>query len=319
MSGDRRGAGRTEGRPSVLDAIGGTPIVELTRVVPPGSARVLAKVEWANPTGSMKDRMARAVVEGAERDGRLSPRGTVVEYTAGTTGISLAFVCAAKGYRFHAVFSDAFSEEKRRTMRAFGAEITDVTSDHKRITAALIREMIATSERLSQRPGHWWSDQLNNRDAIGGYHSLGEEIWRQTSGKVDWFVQSVGTAHSIHGTAERLRAHDPAVRVAAVEPAESAVLSGGPSGSHHIEGIGIGFVPPLWEPEKVNRILAVSTDEAMAMARRLAREEALFAGTSTGANVAAALRLAGELGPGGTVVTVLVDSGLRYLSTGLYP
>jgi len=304
--------------PTVLDSIGHTPLVALRRVVPAGSARVLVKLEWANPTGSMKDRMARAVIEGAERDGRLEPGGTVVEYTAGTTGISLAFVCAAKGYRLHVVFSDAFSEEKRRTLRAYGAEITDVPSDHKRITAELIRKLIATSRRISERPGHWWSDQLNNRDAVAGYHALGEEIWTQAAGRVDWFVQAVGTAHSIHGTAEGLRAHDAKIRVAAVEPAESAVLSGGPSGSHHIEGIGIGFVPPLWEPKKVDEILSVPSAAAMEMSRRLAREEGLFAGTSSGANVVAALRLAERLGPGATVVTLLVDSGLRYLSTDLY-
>jgi len=304
--------------PSVLETIGKTPIVELRHIVPDGSARVLVKLEWANPTGSMKDRMARSVIEGAERAGHLKPGGTVVEYTAGTTGISLAFVCAAKGHRLHAVFSDAFSDEKRRTMRAFGAEITDVRSDRKRISAALIKEMIATSERIGRRPGHWWADQLNNRDAISGYVPLGEEIWGQTGGQVDWFVHSVGTAHSILGAAQGLRTHRPGIRVAAVEPSESAVLSGGPSGSHHIEGIGIGFLPPLWEPSRVDEILTVSTEEATAMARRLAREEGLFAGTSSGANVSAALRLAAREGPGATVVTLLVDSGLRYLSTGLY-
>ena len=302
----------------VLDAIGGTPIVALRRVVPEGHGRVLVKLEWANPTGSMKDRMAKAVIEAAERDGRLRPGGTVVEYTAGTTGISLAFVCAAKGYRLHAVFSDAFSEEKRRTMRAFGAEVTDVPSDHGRITEKLIKEMIATSERIGRKPDHWWSDQLNNRDALAGYRPLGEEIWTQTGGRLDWFVQSVGTAHSIHGTARARRAHDPRIRVAAIEPSESAVLSGGPTGAHHIEGIGIGFVPPLWEPDQVNEILAVPSEDAAAMARRLAKEEGLFAGTSSGANVVAALRLAERAGPGATVVTILVDSGLRYLSTPLY-
>lgn len=313
--GHREGTSRVGG---VLEAIGRTPLVELRRVVPPRGARVLVKLEWANPTGSMKDRMAKAVIEGAERTGRLSPGSTVVEYTSGTTGVSLAFVCAAKGYRLHAVFSDAFSDEKRRTMRAFGAEVTDVPSDRKQITAALIREMIATSERISRRPNHWWSDQLNNRDGVRGYHALGEEIWTQTAGELDWFVQSVGTAHSIHGATEGLRAHRAGIRVAAVEPAESAVLSGRPSGAHHIEGIGIGFLPPLWEPGKVDEIVRVPSEEAMAMSRRLAREEGLFAGTSSGANVVAALRLAERLGPTGTVVTVLVDSGLRYLSTDLY-
>lgn len=304
--------------PTVLDAIGNTPIVELAHVVPPGSARILVKLEWANPTGSMKDRMARSMVQGAIHDGRLEPGGTAVEYTAGTTGVSLALVCAALGYRLEIVTSDAFSEEKRNTMRALGAVVTEVPSDNKRITEELIRRMIETSRVISHRPGHWWADQLNNEDAIVGYHSLGEEIWTQTGGKVDAFVQAVSTAHSIHGVAESLRAHEPALHVAAVEPAESAVLSGGPSGSHKIEGIGIGFIPPLWRPEEVDEIIRVTTEDAKNMARRLAREEGLFAGTSSGANVVAALEVAKRLGPAATVVTLMVDTGLKYLSTDLY-
>lgn len=303
---------------TVLDSIGNTPIVELRKVAQPHSARVLAKLEWANPTGSMKDRMAKAVIERAEADGRLPAGGTVVEYTAGTTGISLALVCAAKGYRFHAVFSDAFSNEKRVTMRAFGAQVTDVLSDNKKITEKLIKEMIETSRQISQQPGHWWSDQLNNHDAVTGYYSLGEEIWNQTNGKIDAFVHAVSTAHSIHGVTKVLWQHNPKIHISAVEPAESAVLSGHPSGSHKIEGIGIGFIPPLWEPGLVNEIIMVTTDEAKTMARRLAREEGLFAGASSGANVVAALRVAQRLGPQATVVTIVVDSGLRYLSTDLY-
>ena len=303
---------------NVLESIGNTPLVQLRKVVPPNSARVLAKLEWANPTGSMKDRMAKAVIEGAESDGRLQPNGTVVEYTAGTTGISLALVCAAKGYLFHAVFSDAFSDEKRITMRAFGAQITDVPSENRKITEKLIKEMIATSRRISQQPGHWWADQLNNEDALLGYYPMGEEIWAQTNGQVDGFVHAVSTAHSIHGVTKVLWHKNPRVHVAAVEPTESAVLSGGSSGAHKIEGIGIGFIPPLWRRDLVNEIVRVSTAEAEAMARRLAREEGLFAGTSSGANVVAALRVAEKLGPSATVVTIMVDSGLRYLSGDLY-
>ena len=303
---------------NVLDAIGNTPLVELHKVVPPGSARVLAQLEFANPTGSMKDRMAKAAIEGAEAGGGLEPGGTVVEYTAGTTGISLALVCAVKGYALEIVFSDAFSDEKRRMMEAFGAHITDVVSDDKRITAALIKAMIAKAAELSRRPGHWYCDQLNNRDASAGYRPLGEEIWAQTGGRVDAFVHAVGTAHAIHGATDALWAHRPGIRIVAVEPAESAVLSGGPTGSHQIEGIGIGFLPPLWQPERVNEIQTVSSAEAKAMARRLASEEGLFAGTSSGANVVAAIRIAERLGPGATVVTIVCDSGLRYLSTDVY-
>ena len=303
---------------SVLDAIGNTPLVELRRIVPRGSARVVAKLESANPTGSMKDRMARAIVQRAAADGRLPPGGTVVEYTAGTTGISLALVCSALGFKSHFVFSDAFSDEKRYMMRAYGAEITDVPSETGKITAQLIKAMIARAGEISRRPGHWWADQLNNEDGEAGYHPLGAELWEQTGGRVSAFVQAVSTAHSIHGTARALRRHDPRVRVVAVEPAESAVLSGRPSGSHRIEGIGIGFIPPLWKPDEVDEIVTVSTEEAQAMARRLAREEAIFAGPSTGANVVAALRIAERLGPAATVATLVIDSGLRYSSTDVF-
>ena len=302
----------------ILDAIGGTPLVVLKRVAPPDAATIVAKLEFANPTGSMKDRMTRAAVEAAAADGRLRPGGTVVEYTAGTTGISLAFVCAALGYDLEIVFSDAFSAEKRVTMQTLGAHITDVPSDDRRITEALIKEMIATAGRLSERPRHWWCDQLSNHDAISGYAPLGEEIWRQTDGRVDAFVHAVGTAHSIHGAGDILRGHNPALHIAAVEPAESAVLSGQPSGAHRIEGIGIGFLPPLWEPDKVDEIIQVSTAEAQAMARRLAREEAIFAGASSGANVAAAVKVAQRLGPDAVVATIIVDSGMRYISTDLF-
>ena len=302
----------------VLGGIGNTPLIELCRVAPKDHARVLLKLEWANPTGSMKDRMAKAAIEGAAATGRLAPGGTVVEYTAGTTGLSLAFICAAKGYPIEIVFSDAFSEEKGRTMRAFGANVTEVKSDNKKITESLIKQMIATAAEVSQRPGHWYCDQLNNHDAARGYHALGEEIWEQTGGSVSAFVQAVSTAHCIHGVTEALWKHDRKIRVVAVEPEESAVLSGRPSGSHKIEGIGIGFIPPLWRPDMVDEIQTVSTDDAKAMARRLAREEGIFAGTSTGANVVAALRAAAKLGRDASVVTIAVDSGLRYLSTDVY-
>jgi cysteine synthase A len=278
----------------------------------------MAKLEFTNPTGSMKDRMARAAIEAAARDGRLQPGATVVEYTAGTTGISLAFVCAALGYGLHIVFSDAFSVEKGRMMRALGATVEEIPSDQGRITESLIKSLIARAGEVAAEPGHWWCDQLENHDAIAGYLPLGDEIWAQTGGRVDAFVHAVGTAHSIHGAAAALRAHGAPIHVTAVEPAESAVLSGRASGANRIEGIGIGFVPPLWEPDQVDEIQTVTAGEAFDMARRLAREEGLFAGGSSGANVVAALRLAERLGPDATVVTILCDSGLRYLSTEIY-
>ena len=308
----------TEGSANITNTIGNTPMVTLQNIVPATSARIIAKMESANPTGSMKDRMAISVIKAAEKKGLISKGSTVVEYTAGTTGVSLAFVCASLGYKFLAVFSDAFSIEKRITMKAFGATVTDVKSDNKKITGDLIKEMIETSRIISEQDNHWWADQLNNHDAEEGYYPLADEIWEQSNGKVDAFVHTVSTAHSIHGVTKSLLKHNSKIETFAVEPQESAVLSGGPSGSHKIEGIGIGFIPPLWQPEIVNEILTVTTDDAIAMARRLAREEGIFAGTSTGANIVAALRIAERLGPGKTVSTIIVDSGLRYISTPLY-
>ncbi len=304
--------------PNILESIGNTPIVQLRKVVPPGSARVLVKLEGANPTGNMKDRMAKAAIEAAEATGRLLPGGTVVEYTGGSTGASLALVCAAKGYDLKIVTSDAFSEEKIATMKAFGAQITLIPSDNKKINEELIRSLIEAARRISQQPGHWWFDQLNNQDGPIGYYSLGEEIWEQTNGKVDAFVQAVGSAHSLNGVTKALREHNPKLQVVAVEPAETAVLSGKPKGSHKIEGIGIGYIPPCWKPDQVDEILSDTTEEAVRMCRRLAREEGIFAGTSSGLNVVAALRFAERLGSDATVVTLMVDSGLRYLSTDVY-
>ena len=303
---------------SVLDAVGSTTLVPLRRVVPPGCASVLVKLEWENPTGSMKDRMARAVIARAEEDGRLQPGGTVVEYTGGSTGASLALVCAAKGYRIRIVTSDAFSKEKLDQMAALGAELTLVPSEGGRTTKKLILDMVEAARELSREPNTYWTDQLRNQDSIAGYERLGEEIWDQTEGSVDAFVQSVGTGASIRGVATALRRRKPRVRIVAVEPAESAVLGGGEPGPHKIEGVGIGYTPPLWEPSLIDGVEAVPTEEAKEMARRLAREEALFAGTSSGANVIAAIREGLRVGSEGTVVTLMVDSGLKYLNADVY-
>jgi cysteine synthase len=302
----------------ILDAIGNTSLVRLRNVVPPSSAGVLVKLEWENPTGSVKDRMAHAVISRAEQDGRLRPGDTVVEYTGGSTGASLALVCAAKGYCIKIVSSDAFSPEKLNQMAALGAELTLVPSEGGRTTKKLILDMIETARRLSQEPHTYWTDQLNNRDSIAGYYALGEEIWNQTDGTVDAFVHSVGTAASSRGVATVLKRHNPSIRIVVVEPAESSVLLGGEPGPHKIEGVGIGYRPPLWDPTLVDDIVAVTTEDAKEMARCLAREEALFAGTSSGANVVAALQVAERLGPAATVVTLMADSGLKYLNTDLY-
>jgi cysteine synthase len=303
---------------AILDLIGGTRMLPLRRLVPEGGARILLKLEYENPTGSMKDRMALAMVAAAEADGRLRPGGSVVDYTGGSTGVSLAFVCAVRGIPLRIVTSEAFSREKRDHMAALGAQLTLVASPTGGTTKELTLEMIATARRLAAEPGSYWTDQLNNTDQLACYARLGAEIWEQAEGRVDAFVQSVGTGGSLRGVATALRARRPDVRIVAVEPAESAVLSGGPSGSHKIEGTGAGFVVPLWQAGLADAIRPVSTADAMAMARRLAREEGAFAGTSTGANLVAALAEAARLGPGGTVVTIACDSGMKYLSTALY-
>jgi cysteine synthase A len=302
----------------LLRAIGNTSLIRLRNVVPPGSAEIWVKLEWENPTGSLKDRMALAVISRAEADGRLRPGDTVIEYTGGSTGTSLALVCAARGYPIRIVSSDAFSQEKLDHMKALGAELILVPSQGGLTTKQLILDMIERARELSRVPHTFWTDQLNNRDSIAGYHPLGEEIWDQTEGQVHAFVHSVGTAASIRGVATALKRHRQEIRVVAVEPAESAVLSGGEPGPHKIEGVGIGYTPPLWEPNVVDGITPVATDDAKAMARRLAREEALFAGTSSGANVIAAIELGRRLGPRARVVTLMVDSGLKYLSTDVF-
>jgi cysteine synthase A len=301
----------------VLAAIGNTSLVPLGRIAPP-DARVLVKLEAENPTGSLKDRMARAVILGAEADGRLGPGDTVVEYTGGSTGTSLALVCAVRGYRLRIVTSDAFSAEKRDHMAALGAELTLVASPGGLTTRQLILDMIEAARAIAREPGTYWTDQLHNRDSLAGYEALGDEIWDQTGGEIDAFVHSVGTAASLRGVATALKRRKPGVRVVAVEPAESAVLGGGPAGAHKIEGVGIGYLPPLWDPSVVDGVISIATEDAKAMTRRLARDEALFAGTSSGANVAAALRVAAELGRGARVVTLLPDSGLKYLTTDVF-
>lgn len=302
----------------ILNTIGNTPVIQLNRVVPKGCARILVKLESHNPTGSMKDRMARAVIAGAIARNALKPNGTVIEYTGGSTGTSLAFICAAMSYRLSIVTSDAFSKEKRDHMRALGADVLEIPSEGGRTTKELIQRMIARAKDLSSAPNSFFADQFNNPDAASGYASLAEELWNQSNHHVDAFVQSVGTAQCITGVARVLRERNNRIQIIAVEPGESPVLAGGAPGAHNIEGVGPGFIPPLWKPGLADEILHISTKEAKEMSKRLAREEALFAGTSTGANVAAAIQIAIRLGADRTVVTLACDSGLKYLSTDLY-
>ena len=303
---------------NILDSVGNTPLVALRSVVPEGSAQVVVKLESHNPTGSMKDRMALSVVDEALADGRLARTGRLVEYTGGSTGTSLAFVCAARIIPITIVTSDAFSREKRDHMRSLGAELIEIPSEGGRTTRQLIQSMIARAEKISLQPDHFLADQFNNPDAAAGYAPLARELLEQTNGRLDALVQTVGTAQCIKGVSSVLRQHNTEIQIIAVEPEESSVLSGMPPGAHSIEGVGPGFLPPLWTEALADEILRVSTTEAKEMARRLAREEALFAGTSTGANVVAALRVAKRLGAGHTVATLACDSGLKYLSTDLY-
>jgi len=303
---------------SVLNAIGNTSMVQLRRVVPDGCADIFVKLEWENPTGSMKDRMARGAISKAEETGKLKPGDTVVEYTGGSTGASLALVCSAKNYPIKIVTSDAFSLEKRNQIRAYGAELTLVPSDNGLSTKKLFIDMIETARVMSQEPNTFWFNQIENPDTIAGYHGLGEEIWSQIDGKVDAFVHGIGTGASSRGVATVLRQHNPAVKVVLFEPAESPVLSGGQPGAHMIEGVGIGFQPPLLDRSLIDQFIPVSTAGAKDMARRLAREEGLFAGTSSGANVIAAIEVARQLGQGKSVVTLMIDSGLKYLNTDVY-
>ena len=299
---------------NILQCIGNTSLLPLRNIVPKNGSRILLKLENENPTGSMKDRMALAMVEAAEADGRLKAGGSVVEATAGSTGVSLAGVCAVKGYPLYIVSSDAFAQEKLTHMKILGARVQILHSESGGMTEKLTRDMIETARTVAAKTGGFWTDQMNNTDAIAAYHKMAEEIWTQTGGQIDGFVQCVGTGGSIRGNAEGLRRRNKKIRIVAVEPAESAVLSGGQPGSHKIDGMGAGYVVPLWQKDIADQIEKVSTEQATAMTLRLAREEGLFAGTSTGCNVIAALRLAEQLKPDATVVTVACDTGMKYLS-----
>jgi len=303
-----------EVRRNILDCIGNTSLLALRNVVPANGSRILLKLESENPTGSMKDRMALAMIEAAEANGRLKTGGSVVEYTGGSTGVSLSLICAVKGYPLHIVTSDAFAREKLDHMKNLGARLTIVRSDSGRMTEKLTRDMIEAARIIRAETGGFWTDQLNNTDQLVAYHKMAEEILTQSGGRIDGFVQSVGTAASLRGTGEALRRHHKPIRIVAVEPAESPVLSGGQPGGHKIDGVGAGFKVPLWQEGFADQVERVFTEEAVAMALRLAREEGLFAGTSTGANVIAALRLAEQLEPDATIVTVMCDTGMKYLS-----
>jgi cysteine synthase A len=304
--------------PSVLQAIGGTPLVRLRGVVPPGAADVLVKLEFYNPTGSYKDRMALAMIEGAERRGALLPGMRVVEFTGGSTGSSLAMICAVKGYRLILLSSDAFAEEKLRTMRALGADLRLIPSDGGKVTPALFERFRKEVAALAAEPKTFWTDQFRNTDAIDGYAGIGTELLEQSGGSVDAFCGGVGTGGMLRGVARALREGGRRVRIVALEPSSSPAMTEGRGGPHSVEGIATGRIPPHMADEPYDEARAIPENEARAMARRLAREEGLLVGTSTGLNVAAAVALARELGPGKVVATVAVDTGLKYLAGNLF-
>jgi cysteine synthase A len=303
---------------SVLETIGNTPLVQLRKVVPVGSADVFVKLEFMNPTGSKKDRMALAMIEEAENRGDLQTGMTVVEYTGGSTGSSLAMICAVKGYRFRAVSSDAFAREKLQTMKAFGADLLVLPSEGGKTTPDTIPEMMAKAQSLAESDDCYFTNQIHNADIIVGYHKIGEEIIQQLDRRVDAFCAGVGTAGTLMGVSKALRQVYPEVNIVALEPATAAIISRGEAGTHDVEGIGISFVPPLLDPEFYDQARGIDEQEARRMARLLATEEGIFAGTSSGLNVVGALQLAQELGAGKTVVTEAADTGLKYLVGDLY-
>lgn len=305
--------------PSILQAIGNTPLVQVRKLVSADSATVLVKLEYFNPTGSYKDRMALAMIEEAEARGDLRPGMTVVEYTGGSTGSSLAFVCAVKGYRFRVVSSDAFAREKLQTMRAFGAELTLVPSQGGQTTPDLLPRMMQEARNIaSSQKETYWTNQVHNTDSLKGYAAIGQEVLQQVDGPIHAFCGGVGSAGMLMGVAGVLRAAQRSVRIIALEPASSAVISTGRAGTHQVEGIGFGFLPPLLQKDAYDEARGIDEAEARQLARQLAKEEGIFAGVSTSLNVLGALQIARELGPGHTVVTVAVDTGLKYLAGNLY-
>ena len=304
----------------ILGAIGNTPLVRLRRITPASGTEVWVKLEYRNPTGSMKDRMALSMIEGAERDSLIEPGTTIVEYTGGSTGPALALVCRAKGYRARIVISECFSEERMQLMRALGAELELIPAveGRGRVTAQDIRNMVERAAELAREPGMYATDQFNNPYVIPGHRELlGREIWEQTSGEVTAFCHGIGTASSLMGVSQALKAHSPEVRIVALEPAGSAAITGGPAGSFAMQGW-TGIVPPHWDADRVDDIWQIEDDDAIAMTLRLARDEGIFAGISTGANVVGALRLAEELPSGSVVVTLAVDSGFKYMAGAPY-
>lgn len=302
-----------------MKGIGNTPLIKLNHLTDAQSADVYVKYEGANPTGSMKDRMALSMIEGAERRGELQPGGTVVDYTGGSTGSSLAMICSAKGYKSHFVSSDAFAEEKLQTMRAFGATLDLVPSEDGKITARVIDQALANVRELAKKPNTFYTDQFNNVDNRNAYHKMAEEIMDELDGQIDEFIAGVGTGGCFSGNAEVFKKEIPGIRCIPIEPYHVRTLSGGDtSGTHRLEGMGAGFVPSICRLDLADEIISVTDEDAYETARQLARREGVFGGASSGSNVWAALQRAKVLGKGKVIVTVVCDSGLKYLRGALY-
>ena len=301
---------------NIIEIIGNTPIVKLQKMVEKGCGEIYVKLEAYNPTGSKKDRMALAMIEGAERRGLLKRGMTVVEYSGGSTGAGLAFICTLKGYRFRLITADVFGKEKIGLMRSLGADVEIIKSENGKITKELINKMINRAKEISKEPNTFFTNQLDNRDVIEGFVPLGEEILDQLGEDIDAICDTVGTAGTLMGIAKAFKENK--TKIIAVEPSSSPILSNGIKGSHNVEGVGLGFIPAIYNPELVDEVITIEESHARQTSRDLALKEGIFCGTSSGMNVAAAIEISKKLGPRSKVVAIACDTGLKYLSEGLF-
>lgn len=303
---------------NILEIIGNTPIVKLQKIVPKGCGEIYLKLEAYNPTGSKKDRMALAMIEGAEKRGDLKKGMTVVEYSGGSTGAGLAFVCSLKGYRFRLITADVFGKEKISLMNSLGADLEVIKSRDGKITKELINKMINRAKEISKEPNTFFTNQLDNEDVIKGFVPLGEEILDQINGNIDAVCDTVGTAGTLMGIAKAFKNTNSNSKIIAVEPSSSPILSEGIKGSHNVEGVGLGFIPKIYDSKLVDDVITIEESIARQTSRDLALKEGVFCGTSSGMNVAAAIQISQKLGQKSQVVAIACDTGLKYLSEGLF-
>ena len=303
---------------NILEIIGNTPIVKLQKIVPRGCGEIYLKLEAYNPTGSKKDRMALAMIEGAEKRGDLKKGMTVVEFSGGSTGAGLAFVCSLKGYRFRLITADVFGKEKISLMNSLGADLEVIKSRDGKITKELINKMINRAKEISKEPNTFFTNQLDNKDVIKGFVALGEEILDQINGNIDAVCDTVGTAGTLMGIAKAFKTASSNSKIIAVEPSSSPILSEGIKGAHNVEGVGLGFIPKIYDSKLVDDVITIEESIARQTSRDLALKEGVFCGTSSGMNVAAAIQISQKLGPKSRVVAIACDTGLKYLSEGLF-